>query len=497
MKKVKNFFPLALGLVFSLLLHRQQAGINVLLLDLIILITLYLIGRLNLKNFLTRLVSFGVLLSGVASTFHGSDLSVAVTSLSLFILAGLSVSPDIKILPNSVIAGFIGTITAPSNYVGRMKSTSSSSFRVRRLLFYVYLLIIPLFLVLIFILIYSEASPYYNQVTSGLIKFISDFIADFFKTVSPQAFAIGILGFITGLLLYFGSMSNLFDLPFETGENFLNRERRRYNGPVYGLKNEMKLAIVIMVLLNLVLGLMNYLDIYNIWFGFKWDGGLLKQFVHEGTWLLIFSIFVSIILVLWFFRGNLNFYKKRGVLVLLTKIWIAQNLLLAISVGIRNYWYMHYFNLAYKRIGVYAFLLLVIFGLVTVYLKVQHRKNLRYLIMVNSVAFYIVLLSVSLINWDKIISHFNINRSEKALFHTDFMLTMDESALPILIEGKEILELNEEKQNQYFPYRSSFLTLEAFNKKLDFRKKQFVSGYPQMHWLSWNYADFWAYNKLK
>ncbi len=495
MNKVKNFFPLGLGLVFPLLLHRQQAGINILLLNLIIIITLYLLGRLNLKNFLFRLVSIGVLLSGVASTFHGSDLTVAVTSISLFMLAGLSVSPDIKILPNSVITGFIGTITAPSKYV-ELNSTSSS-FRIRRSLFYIYLIVIPLFLVLIFILIYSEASPYYNQVTSGLIKFISDSFADLFKAVSPQAFAIGILGFIAGLLLYFGSMPNLFYLPFETGNNVLIRERRQYNGQVNGLKNEMKLAIVIMFLLNLVVGLMNYLDIYNIWFGFKWDGGLLKQFVHEGTWLLIFSIFVSIILVLWIFRGNLNFYKKRGVLVLLTKIWIAQNLLLAISVGIRNFWYMHYFNLAFKRIGVYAFLLLVIIGLVTVYLKVQHRKNLRYLIMVNSVAFYIVLLSVSLINWDKTISHFNINRSEKALFHTDFMLTMDESALPILIEGKEILELNEEKQNQYFPYRSSFLTLKAFNEKLDFRKKQFVSGYPQMHWLSWNYADYRAYKKLK
>ena len=138
------------------------------------------------------------------------------------------------------------------------------------------------------------------------------------------------------------------------------------------------MALIVFTLLNLLLLVVNVLDINWIWFDFEVPLEFsLKQFVHEGTYLLIFSILLSMMLVLYFFRSSLNFYPKKKALVVLGKIWIIQNMVLAFSVFIRNYHYIDYHGLAGKRIGVIAFFGYDIVWTIYADFKGRSIKNIR------------------------------------------------------------------------------------------------------------------------
>jgi hypothetical protein len=76
------------------------------------------------------------------------------------------------------------------------------------------------------------------------------------------------------------------------------------------LKKEFIAGIFLLLILKSLILVVSSIDIYWVWFNFKWEGQYLKQFVHEGTYLLILSILISIALILFLFRGNHNFYKK-------------------------------------------------------------------------------------------------------------------------------------------------------------------------------------------
>src|SRR5436190_305225 len=134
------------------------------------------------------------------------------------------------------------------------------------------------------------------------------------------------------------------------------------------LERERRMGMVLLVVVNALLLVVNVIDISWVWFDFEVPENFsLKQFVHEGTWMLIISILLSILILLHLFRGNLNFYRRTHALKLLASLWIGQNFILGISVFLRNYHYIGFHGLAYKRIGVIVFLALVLVGLVTLY----------------------------------------------------------------------------------------------------------------------------------
>ena len=185
------------------------------------------------------------------------------------------------------------------------------------------------------------------------------------------------MGLLSSNYIFFRNTDQHLENKDKAANDFLQRIRKRVSRQLNlnSLTNELKAAIFLLAILNIIILILNVIDIYWVWFNFSWDGALLKQFVHEGTYLLILSIIISIIIVLYYFRGNLNFYKNNIWLKRLSYAWIMQNAILAISVGIRNYWYIYYYSLAYKRIAVIVFLILTLYGLYTVYQKVKDKKS--------------------------------------------------------------------------------------------------------------------------
>ena len=300
-----------------------------------------------------------------------------------------------------------------------------------------------------------------------------------------------IFGLIFSSFLFIQSVFKLI-VPSELNSTeYIKRTRIQNNHDIsmLSLKKELRSGVFLLVALNLLLLLVNGFDIYWVWFNFTWNGEFLKQFVHEGTYLLILSILLSAVIVIYYFRRNQNFYEKSKTLKTLSYLWIAQNIILCISVGIRNYWYIDYFNLAYKRIGVFAFLLLVIYGLYTIYLKVKNHQSNYHLLRKNSYSFFLVLLILSLFNWDVIITKYNFKHADKAFLHFDFLADMSPKALPYMDYSLDELKAIEAMQNKLIVNREAYMTAEGFYKILQNKKRLFISEYAKKGILSWNYAD--------
>lgn len=285
----------------------------------------------------------------------------------------------------------------------------------------------------------------------------------------------------------------------ESSTDNLSRKREKNMFPFFytGLKNEVKAGFFLLVVLNLILFVLNVIDIYSVWFNFQWSGSYLKDFVREGTYLLIVSILISIGIVLWLFRGNINFYSRNKALIILAYAWIAQNAILAVSVGIRNYWYIHYFSLAYKRIGIFIFLMLTLYGLYTVFVKVMKKKSAFYLYRSNSYFFIVVMVLSSLFNWDVIIARYNFANYEHSFLHLNFLVNLSDKALPYLDKTEKELAQISIVQEKQFSFASAYMNPSKYYAKIQDRKIHFKENWESKGFWSWNLAESRAYDKLK
>ena len=163
-------------------------------------------------------------------------------------------------------------------------------------------------------------------------------------------------------------------------------------------------------MLNLLLGLVNAIDLVQLWPNqvLPEDSESYSQYLHNGVQMLIISIILAIGIILFFFRGFSNFLKEAKWLKVLGFIWIAQNVILLASTAIRNQMYVEAYGLSHKRIGVFIYLLLATTGLILTLYKLALKKNNGFLFRKNAWAFYAVLLMATPIQWDQIITEYNI-----------------------------------------------------------------------------------------
>jgi hypothetical protein len=259
------------------------------------------------------------------------------------------------------------------------------------------------------------------------------------------------------------------------------------------LKDEFKTGIYVFILVNILLAIVNYIDINWIWINFKLPKGMnYSQLVHEGTYLLIFSILLSMAIILYFFKKNQNFYPQNRILKISAFVWIIQNIILVISVAIRNYLYIEEYGLAYKRIGVIFFLILTIIGLITLIIKIEKIKTSYYLLKTNSWSIYYVIILLAVFNWDLIIADYNLNRKSSNVIDKEFLISLSNETLPIVYNNLDKIEKIDNSKILYYGYENQILYSTLMNYKI----KEFKKEYEKRSILSWNYSDYMAYKKL-
>ncbi len=415
----KHLYAIVIALLFSWLFFERTVGINLLIFDLLLLAAIWRANRESLQSPAVKLFYVGTLLSSIMVVWHNSSWSLLIHHINFGLLGGALAAPQLKSVFNVFFAAIFNVVYSVREFFRTRKVAQTEQKKIKRkpLARFWYALrisIIPLLAVFIFGTIYSSSSPWFNTVWQNVNEFFRTIFGDLFDMISFTWFFTFIFGLILTIYLLFANSDHQFDITEEKQPDNLDRKRQRfsYKGGAMGLKREMHVATLLFAALNVMLLMQNILDFSNVWIGFEWNGEYLKQFVHEGTYLLIFSIILSAGLVIFYFRGNLNFFKKNKTLKLLAHIWIFQNMFLVASVAVRNMWYIDYFNLAYKRIGVFFFLIAVIYGLYSVYVKVNRKKSIHYLVRVNAMAVYLLLLTSCFVNWDVLITRYNFAHAE-------------------------------------------------------------------------------------
>lgn len=496
MKKSALLLPVVISLAFTPLFYQQQAGLNVLLFNMLLLALLAAFKRLSIHNRMQLIFGSGALLSAVATAVYGQGAALFANVLSLILLAGAVSYPAMVVPLNGFISAGLSVLTGPLSWLkqlGRLGSERSKTAGILRLLA---IIAVPLIVLIVFIMLYSAASPFFQKFTGNIALWFSNWFNRLFEWINPAIFFLSLAGLLLGMVFFFGKHFSKLTLFNEERGEVLVRHRKPFYGRNTALKTEFRSGVILLVLLNLALGIMNVLDLIHVWMNFEWDGGYLKQFVHEGTWLLIWSILISIAIVLWLFRGNLNFYSRHRILVILAGIWLAQNAFLTLSVAVRNMWYIRYFNLAFKRIWVFVFLVVVLYGLYTVIVKLRRRRTFQYLLIRNTLFAFGMIVLTGFFNWDVIIARYNVKHAGKAFFHTDFMMNLDSSTLPYLQLDSETLNAADSVNKAGFPDHRYYASVRTFQKHLRQRSRNFVKGYPGLDWVALNISDVVTYRKL-
>jgi hypothetical protein len=264
------------------------------------------------------------------------------------------------------------------------------------------------------------------------------------------------------------------------------------------LERERRAGVLFLVLVNVMLAVVNTIDISWVWIGFEVEEGIsLKQFVHNGTWMLIISILLSIVILLHLFRGNQNFYARSGSLKKLAVLWIAQNFILGISVFLRNYHYISFHGLAYKRIGVIVFLALVLVGLITLYVKVWRRKSFFHLVRVNTWAWLAVLVGLSTVDWDSSIVRYNLRHENPGEIDIDNYLAMSDKVLPLLHANLDVVERQMARHRTNQVRWVEHLDPAVFRQVLAAKTDRFKRRMAEQHWQERNAADDRTLSALK
>ncbi|RZL14144.1 MAG: DUF4173 domain-containing protein, partial [Pedobacter sp.] len=324
-------------------------------------------------------------------------------------------------------------------------------------------MILPIIIVFIFIGIYSGANEIFGKYASELGDSIARALTQVFGFIFNDLSFERFIHFCLGLALTGGLLITFYDhivekIELNLSEELLRKKNKnrlktlwneitlvfvgRVISKKMALKTEYIIAIISFIALNILLLILNSIDIWWLWLG---HGKQLAETnyaaeLHDGTNALIFSIILAMAIIVYFFRGNLNFYSKSKMLKILAIVWMIQNFILIISVFIRDAHYIEVYGLTYKRIGVIVFVLLCIIGLSTVYFKIAKQKTLFYLLKVNGNIWYILLLAFSLINWDVVIVKYNLAHKGTIAFDPDYLLSLSDKTLPVIHKNRK--ELN-------------------------------------------------------
>ncbi len=511
---IKSRFALLLigTLLFNYLFWNESHGINILIFSIFVVLVSFYSGLKT--SLLFWIILVGLFLTSFAIAYHGSLFTIFMFYVSIVLFIGYLHEQKLKSVVYIIAASITSLFRFPGIFYKSLNRINENRPKIAKIFKIIKLSLIPLLVLSVFYFIFINANPVFEKYANSTFDIILYELMPFLNLISFQRLSFFILGIaVNAWFLFKTDLGGLvLNETFRKEELIRHRFVRLVQAKEYfnnlkdktpefykkkfalslKLKNEFISALVLLILVNVLLFIVNIIDIKWVWFGFKYSENFdLRQFVHEGTYLLIISILLSIGIMLYFFRRNLNFYHNARWIKVLSFIWIVQNIILTISVAIRNFHYITYWGLAYKRIGVILFLIAVTYGLISLFIKIRKNKTSFYLIKRNTLAIYIILVSASLFNWDDIIARHNLNHPLRNHMETSYLLSLSDKILPYIDQKQIVLEQNI-KYNTYVDYSPY-----TYKEYYQIRVKLFIENMNKKTWLSWNYKNWQAYQYYK
>jgi Domain of unknown function (DUF4173) len=493
-KELLNTVLVLLGAtLYTIIFWGEKMGLNVVVYASFLIGSLYLLDKDVFRDRAVQVAAGGAMLSAVLVFTHNSMLVKLVHFLCIGVLTGLTQYRTLRFIGYALLLYIGNLFEAPIRSIQEIiklprlgRSGTPSKFGFSSL--WLSMLIVP-----VFYFIYYIANPEFASMSDifwgkviSLLSFDWNFGKIFF-------FITGLM--ITGATLWKHSWIN-FDY-YTTFQEDLDEEKVSKKG--VDVEKKYKESLVLLATLNVLLFFNNMIDLGSVW------GKInvvrtpleLKQYVHAGTYILIVGIILAIIVVSIIFKGYLNFYAKNKLLKTFAYIWIGQNAFLALSVACRNWQYIAQCGLAYKRIGVVIFLLLVLIGLLYITFKIRDQRSIYYVVVRMGWTVYMVLLASCFVPWDSFITRYNISAYAKnKTIDLPFLINeVSDKNISILLENKDFLK----GINQAIPQPNNDEGTSSINVENAIQNKinMFRSSQAELGVWSWNLADHGTWSAVK
>ncbi|CAA7195675.1 DUF4153 domain-containing protein [Chryseobacterium potabilaquae] len=263
--------------------------------------------------------------------------------------------------------------------------------------------LIPFLLLAVFLGVYSLGSDHFAQLFMN-IQWDVDFLQIVCLSALGFFIAFNYWNYAIERLIY--KNNNLLDNQFQEKDKI---QKQTY--AFLDLGSERMSGVISFLCLNILLIFFIISYNYEQWYETVKTPTQLSEETHERVNAVIISIIMAILVIMFYFKSSFNFDPKALLMRWLAKIWIVLNVILVLSVMIKNTEYIVSYGFTYKRLGVYAFLLLSLVGLVLTYIKLHMKKRNAYLVNTMVGYFYATILICSYINWGGIITSQNVNRN--------------------------------------------------------------------------------------
>jgi hypothetical protein len=454
--KKNDYLLLTATCLYSFLFYKQNAGINFLVFNLVFIFILLIRNRSLVKSKKWFWAAGLCVISSACVFIHSSALSIVANILGLILLAGISFNNTTSALFAFLFSAFSLAGSVVFMVVDAIKrNQSDTELTSHKNGHKVFAGVIVLLLTLLFFVMYKSANPLFAENT----KWINlDFLS--FQWI---AFTIG------GFILLYGLFYHQTVSCIERWENSLSI----YNEPAITLGKQRQLeaehfaGVLLFSMLNLMLLVLNIGDVNTLYFlGVLPKGVSHSDFVHNGVGVTISSIVFATLLIMYLFRRNFNGIKHHLLFKTLVYAWIVQNILMVSSTMVRNQMYIQTFDFTYKRIGVYVWLTLAVIGLIIMFLKLRKEHSNWYLIKVNVAVWFSVLTFSACFNWDKIITHYNLNNKPLSQVDFSYLFSLSDANIPELKsipESSEFKQLYEKEQKIWMAYKVEEKILSSIN----------------------------------
>ncbi|MFV5695023.1 DUF4153 domain-containing protein [Flavobacterium sp. LB3P122] len=420
----KHHLILVCSLLFTLLFYKEAVGVNLAIFGLLLTIMICYFFQ---EQFTSRL-HLGLVITSILSCFafawYGDFASFLALSMSVLFLQFKTHEVKLKMLqifPIVVINGLasLGRILMFSQWLPIREIKNDFT---KKAIAYV---VIPAIFITLFFVVYAFGSEHFSAL---FIEYTLDLDV-------LEVSLIALLGFYISFSFWNYWVPEIcYDKNSMLDNDFSNQTRMEHQQtfPFLDLDFERKSGEITLVLLNCMI--LIFIVTYNYEQFFEEQVSVsLSAATHERVNAVIFSIIMAIGVMLFFFKSGFNFDKKASNLKLLSKIWITLNGVLIICTTIKNIEYVTAFGLTYKRLGVFAFLLLAIIGLLITFWKIYKQKTNAYLFNQMIWYFYGTILLCSFVNWGNIVTNYNIS--------------VNKGVEPMFLSG---LNFNDESRRDYF-----------------------------------------------
>ncbi|URC13018.1 DUF4173 domain-containing protein [Flavobacterium sp. B183] len=453
----------ACSLIFILLFYHESMGVNLAIFGLLLigLICYFFQDKFTDRSHLILVVTS--VLSCMAFAWYGDFPSFLALSMSVLFLHFRLQDPELKILqifPLVFLNAFatLGRVFMFSQWLPERQIHNNFA---KKLVAYV---IIPFIFLVVFFTAYSFGSEHFSSLLTDYTLDLDIF----------EVLLIGTVGFYISFSFWnywvpevCYEKNKLLDNEFDNVIDIKNQQTFSF----LDLDFERKSGEITLILLNFML--LVFIITYNYEQFFEVvETSKLSSATHERVNAVIFSIIMAVGVILFYFKGGFNFDKKAARLKKLAKVWIVLNGVLIVSTIIKNSEYVAFFGLTYKRLGVYAFLILAVIGLIFTFFKITRQKTNAYLFNQMVWCFYGTILLCSFVNWGNLITNYNVSVNKgiepwflRSLHFNDESRNAYFSTINIVGEGQGYLEENRVEDHKDDPFLSKALYYEFVEKK--------------------------------